>query len=186
MNCWAKERTDATILTGVDWVRVRAELKECRVAARLSQVGLARKMSEVAAANNAKKAKTNKSTINRIENIYGEPDHVPDLDTIERWVLATGRTLGSFFTLLDDLQNDPLNDRVEAPTIRTPLSVPESRHADSVSETAIGVEILLLGLTGAVESAAERVVDCLERLAETRRHKSPRRAVHQPRRKKAS
>lgn len=69
----------------VNWARVREELKACREAAKLGQVPLARKIG------------VNKSTINRIENVYGEPDHVPDLDTIERWTLATGVKVSDFF-----------------------------------------------------------------------------------------
>jgi len=102
MNHFDHERTDATILRGVDWARVRAELKVCREAAKLSQVGLARKMLALGAPR-GRKGKTNKSTVNRIENVYGEPDHVPDLDTIERWVLATGVNLSDFFRRVEGL-----------------------------------------------------------------------------------
>lgn len=86
-----KERMYATILKGMDWKRLRQELKECREKARLGQVALARLMH------------TNKSTINRIENLYGEPKHRPTLDKIDRWVTATGLTLSSFFARIEGL-----------------------------------------------------------------------------------
>src|SRR5216684_3716076 len=82
-------RTDATDTRGVNWPIVRAELKACREAARLSQVALARRV------------KTNKSTVNRIEDLEGKPDHTPDLETIERWVLATGLMLSAFFARIE-------------------------------------------------------------------------------------
>lgn len=88
MNQCAQERTRATILGAVNWIRLREELKECRETARLGQVALARLIGK------------NKSTVNRIENVYGEPEHKPDLDTIELWVQATGLTLSIFFTRL--------------------------------------------------------------------------------------
>jgi len=71
----------------MDWQRVRSELTKLRVERKpkLSQTRL------------GKEAGIAKSTINRIENVDGEPDHVPDLDTIERWVLATGGKLSAFF-----------------------------------------------------------------------------------------
>jgi transcriptional regulator with XRE-family HTH domain len=80
---------DATILDGVDWTRVREELKECRQAVKLNQVALAKKIG------------VNKSTVNRIENVYGEPDHKPDLETIAAWTEATGFTLSSFFATIE-------------------------------------------------------------------------------------
>jgi transcriptional regulator with XRE-family HTH domain len=73
----------------VDWKRLREELARCRLAAHLNQTQLA---SQIGIA---------KSTVNRIENVSGEPDHVPDLDTIERWVLATGVRLSVFFGKLE-------------------------------------------------------------------------------------
>lgn len=76
---------------GVNWKRLRGELAACRVAAGLNQTQLAHRIGIA------------KSTVNRIENVYGEPDHVPDLDTIERWVIETSLTLASFFARIEAL-----------------------------------------------------------------------------------
>jgi len=75
----------------MEWERVRAELAKLRREQKP-------KMSQTRLGQVAGIAK---STVNRIENVYGEPDHVPDLDTIERWVLATGLTLSSFFARIE-------------------------------------------------------------------------------------
>jgi transcriptional regulator with XRE-family HTH domain len=69
----------------MDWRRVRAELTALRHEQRpkMSQTRL------------GKAAGFSKSTVTRIENVYAEPEHVPDLDTIERW-LACGVKLSDF------------------------------------------------------------------------------------------
>jgi transcriptional regulator with XRE-family HTH domain len=91
MNQCTKKRTHATILGGVEWTRLREELKECRKMARLGQTALAALID------------VDKSTINRIENVYGEPQHKPTLEIIERWVLVTGLTLSAFFARIEGL-----------------------------------------------------------------------------------
>lgn len=66
--------------------RARAELAKLREDQQLTQEEL------------GDKAGFSKSTVSRIENVDGEPDHVPDLDTIEKWVLACGAELADFFS----------------------------------------------------------------------------------------
>lgn len=96
MNQVASVRMDATILVGMDWVRVRSALQEAREAAKLNQVALARMIG------------VNKSTINRIENVYGEPDHKPDLATLVAWLQACDRTVSGFFAEIEQTGNPSL------------------------------------------------------------------------------
>lgn len=84
---------------------MRAELTKLRLEQRP-------KMSQTRLGHAAAIAK---STVNRIENVYGEPDHVPDIETIERWVLATGLTLSSFFARIEGLQAQPLVSTTTVP-----------------------------------------------------------------------
>lgn len=89
MNYGAQPSDSGAILQGVDWRRLRELLREHRLAAKLNQSALAEAIG------------VDKSTINRIENVYGEPDHEPRLETVEAWIRGTGSTLGELFTELD-------------------------------------------------------------------------------------
>jgi transcriptional regulator with XRE-family HTH domain len=83
--------TDATIMGGVNWIRVRELLADCREQSNLNASALARKMG------------VHKSTIHRIENVRDLPDYTTDLETIEAWTRATGMTLSSFFAQIETL-----------------------------------------------------------------------------------
>lgn len=85
MNYIYERRTDATILSPVDWVAVKELLISLRTDAKLSPAQLAMKMG------------VPRSTINRIENLRTRANNAVDLDTIELWTQAVEITLPSFF-----------------------------------------------------------------------------------------
>lgn len=69
----------------------------------------------------AKKTGLNRATIHSIENIKREPNLQPELETIERLVVAYGMTLSSFFLQIEGLQN---------PKVQTHDALPSAEQAD--------------------------------------------------------
>jgi transcriptional regulator with XRE-family HTH domain len=98
----------------MEWQRVRAELQTVRLAQKP-------KMSQTRLGH---LAGLSKSTVNRIENVYGEPDHVPDLNSVERLVRAMGLTLSGFFARLEPAspsQGSPNEENRSVPAERRAL-----------------------------------------------------------------
>ncbi len=84
---------------GVDFRLAREVLRRARAQAATEREGVPRFGMTLDEA--AEKSGLNRATIHSIENIKREPTLKPDLDTIERLVLAYGLTLSSFFARIE-------------------------------------------------------------------------------------
>lgn len=136
---------------GMEWVKLREGLANCRKAARLSQASLAQKM------------RVAKSTVNRIENVYGEPDYKPDLETIELYLRECGGSLHHFFAALEnsaEMRTSSVtvlshNAGSSLPGVVDGPSQPaQGRAVPPVSESdALLIERLCLSILGAISSA---------------------------------
>lgn len=142
----------------------------------------------------AKASGVDRAVIHRIENTRKYPDYEPGIETVRRIVEGAGLSLSQFFNDVERQSEQPprsqysgLHSHEGIPdNQRTPPHNAELTDGRLISETSIGVEVLLAGLSEAIASAADRVVDRLEQIANPRRPKTRRREGSSARRSKAS
>ena len=152
-------------MLGVDYVRARKVLRDRRFELRMG-------VNELADASGV-----NRVTIYHLEKVEKEPDHKPDLDTLERLATAMDLTLAQFFARIEGLQAQTLSDK--DPHISTESGsgansvVSARRPLDDPGALLYAGTSATVALTKAIRELTDEIRTAREQTA-TARHHTPR------------
>lgn len=142
----------------VDWLAIKQELRNQRISASLEE-------ADIAAAGVSAL-----STVYRIEKLDVEKPHRPDLETIDRWITATGGTLSNFFARVEARAGSDLHGKLKedgsepvGEALTTALQQ-EGGQSDAESESSSRVR----ELARTVEQQGKQLAEQREQLAQQR------------------